>query len=103
MEKFEIIRLVDSSHLGVKRTLDKLGVARPTFYPWYARYLARGEAGLSNHYRGPARPWNRLPGKVGANSGIYLKQFWLAMVAMCRFTRRLVVGLWPSPNSVALY
>ena len=31
-EKLEIIRLVESSHLGVKRTLDKLGVARPTFY-----------------------------------------------------------------------
>jgi hypothetical protein len=26
-------------------TLDKLGVARPTFYRWYARCLARGEAG----------------------------------------------------------
>ena len=47
-EKLEIIRLVESSHLGVKRTLDKLGVARPTFY------------------RGPARPWNRLPEKVRA-------------------------------------
>ena len=26
-EKLEIIRLVENSHLGVKRTLDKLGVA----------------------------------------------------------------------------
>ena len=43
-EKLEIIRLVENSHLGVKRTLDKLGVARPTFYRWYARYLARGAA-----------------------------------------------------------
>ena len=33
-EKLEIIRLVENSHLGVKRTLDKLGVARPTFYRW---------------------------------------------------------------------
>jgi putative transposase len=55
-EKLEIIRLVESSHLGVKRMLDKLGAARPTFYRWYARYLARGEAGLNNGYRGPARP-----------------------------------------------
>jgi putative transposase len=38
-EKLEIIRLVESSHLGVKCTLDKLGVARPTFYRWYASYL----------------------------------------------------------------
>ena len=63
-EKLEIIRLVENSHLGVKRTLDKLGVARPTFYRWYARYLARGETGLNNQYRGPARPWNRLPEEV---------------------------------------
>ena len=63
-EKLEIIRLVESSHLGVKRTLDKLGVARPTFYRWCARYLARGEAGLNNCYRGPARPWNRLPQEI---------------------------------------
>ena len=65
-QKLEIIRLVENSHLGVKRTLDKLGVARPTFYRWYARYQARGEAGLNNHYRGPARPWNRLPEEVRA-------------------------------------
>ena len=31
-EKLEIIRLVESSHLGVKRTLAKFDVARPTFY-----------------------------------------------------------------------
>ena len=65
-EKLEIIRLVESSHLGVKRTLDKLGVARPTFYRWCARYLARGEAGLNNGYRGPVRPWNRLPEQIRA-------------------------------------
>jgi len=41
-QKLEIIRLVENSHLGVKRTLDKLGVARPTFYRWYARYQAGG-------------------------------------------------------------
>ena len=65
-EKLEIIRLVESSYLGVKRTLDKLGVARPTFYRWYERYLARGKAGLNNRYRGPARPWNRLPEQIRA-------------------------------------
>jgi transposase-like protein len=65
-EKLEIIRLVENSHLGVKRTLDKLGLARPAFYRWYAMYLARGEAGSNNYYRGPARPWNRLPEEVRA-------------------------------------
>ena len=39
-EKLEIIRLVEGSHLPVKRTLEKLGVARPTFYRWYDLYLS---------------------------------------------------------------
>ena len=43
-EKLEIIRLVERSHLPVRRTLDKLGIARPTFYHWYdlyRRFVAR--------------------------------------------------------------
>ena len=31
-EKLEIIRLVEGSHLPTKRTLDKLGIPRTTFY-----------------------------------------------------------------------
>jgi transposase-like protein len=31
-EKLEIIRLVEQSHLPVKRTLEKLGIPRATFY-----------------------------------------------------------------------
>ena len=31
-EKLEIIRIVERSHLPAKQTLDRLGVARPTFY-----------------------------------------------------------------------
>ena len=63
-EKLEIIRLVESSHLPVKRTLDKLGVSRPTFYRWYDRYLQRGEAGLEDRKSHPGRVWNRIPDKV---------------------------------------
>ena len=37
-EKLEIIRLVEKSHLSVRRTLDKLGIARATFYRWYDLY-----------------------------------------------------------------
>ena len=33
-EKLEIIRLVEQSHLPVRRTLEKLGVSRATFYRW---------------------------------------------------------------------
>ena len=37
-EKLEIIRLVEQSHLPVRRTLDKIGIPRPTFYRWYDLY-----------------------------------------------------------------
>ena len=33
-EKLEIIRLVVQSHLPVRRTLDKIGIPRATFYRW---------------------------------------------------------------------
>ena len=36
-EKAEIIQLVEQSHLPAKRTLDKLGIPRATFYRWYDR------------------------------------------------------------------
>jgi len=92
-EKLEIIRLVESSYLGVKRTLDKLGVARPTFYRWYERYLARGKAGLNNRYRGPARPWNRLPEQIRGPGS--LSWHW-----MCQNSR---LGSWrcalPTPRA----
>ena len=41
-EKLEIIRLVEQSHLPVKRTLEKLGIPRSTFYRWYDLYQAGG-------------------------------------------------------------
>ncbi|SCW84895.1 hypothetical protein SAMN02927924_03343 [Sphingobium faniae] len=34
-EKLEIIRIVEQSHLPVKRALDQLGIPRRTFYRWY--------------------------------------------------------------------
>lgn len=59
-EKLEIIRLVEGSHLPAKRTLEKLGVSRPTFYRWYDRYLQHGEAGLEDRKSHPGRDWNRI-------------------------------------------
>ena len=47
-EKLEIIRLVERSHLPVRRTLEKLGIAKTTFYRWYDRYQAAGVAGLGH-------------------------------------------------------
>jgi len=63
-EKLEIIRLVEGSHLPVKRTLEKLGVSRPTFYRWYDRYLQFGEVGLEDRKSHPGRVWNRIPDTV---------------------------------------
>jgi len=63
-EKLEIVRLVEQSHLPVRRTLDKLGVSRPTFYRWYDLYRRFGEVGLEDHRAGPRRVWNRVPEAV---------------------------------------
>jgi len=63
-EKFEIIRLVERSHLPAKRTLDMLGIPKTTFYRWYDRYLVLGEAGLDDRTPHPGRVWNRIPDEV---------------------------------------
>ena len=54
-EKLEIIRLVEQSHLGVRPTLEKLGIPKTTFYRWYDRYLAFGQAGLEDSRSHPGR------------------------------------------------
>lgn len=63
-EKLEIIRLVEQSHLPTKRTLDKLGIPRTTFYRWYDRYLAGGPEALEDRSPRPSRVWNRIPERV---------------------------------------
>ena len=63
-DKIEIIRLVEQSHLPVKRTLDKLGIARTTFYRWYDRYQTLGPDGLEDRDSRPGRVWNRIPDEV---------------------------------------
>ena len=59
-EKLEIIRIVEQSHLPAKRMLDKLGIARRTFYRWYDRYLAGGPEALQDRPSAPSRVWNRI-------------------------------------------
>ena len=54
-EKAEIIRLVEQSHLPAKRTLDKLGILRATFYRWYDRYRDGGPEALADHRSRPDR------------------------------------------------
>ena len=63
-EKLEIIKLVEQSHLPVKRTLDKLGIPRTTFYRWYDKYLTGGVDALEDKAPMPARVWNKIPDNV---------------------------------------
>lgn len=63
-EKLEIIRLVEGSHKSVKRTLEQIGVSRPTFYRWYDLYRRFGESGLQDRRGGSGRVWNRIPDPV---------------------------------------
>ena len=60
-EKREVIRLVEGSDLSVRQTLQELGVNRATFYAWYCRYRAQGEAGLTPKPLAARRYWNRIP------------------------------------------
>jgi putative transposase len=63
-EKLEIIRLVEQSHLPVKRTLEKLGIPRATFYRWYDLYQSGGPEALEDRSPRPDRVWNRIPNPI---------------------------------------
>ena len=63
-EKLEIIRLVEASHLSVRRTLARIGVPPATFYRWYDRYREHGPEGLEDRSPKPGRVWNRIPEPV---------------------------------------
>ena len=59
-EKLEIIRLVEESALAVRRTLEKVGIARATFYRWYDLYQAGGPEALDDrHPRWKSPPCRR--------------------------------------------
>jgi putative transposase len=63
-EKLEIIRLVEEPALPVRRTLEKVGIARATFYRWYDLYQAGGPEALDDRHPKPDRVWNRIPDDV---------------------------------------
>jgi transposase InsO family protein/transposase-like protein len=60
-EKMEVIRIVEASGLGVKRTLDELGINHSTFYNWYRRYEEAGYDGLAPRKASVRRFWNAIP------------------------------------------
>jgi transposase-like protein len=63
-EKAAIIRLVEQSPLPVRRTLEKLGIPRATFYRWYDRFHSGGPETLGDRSPRPDRVWNRIPDAV---------------------------------------
>src|SRR5262245_2286521 len=63
-EKLEIIRLVETSPLPVRRTLAQIGIPRSTFYAWYERYSAGGITALEERKPRPRRVWNRIANDV---------------------------------------
>ena len=63
-EKLEIIGLVEQSALPVRRTLEKLGIPRATFYRWYDLYRTSGPEALDDRHPRPDRVWNRIPDDV---------------------------------------
>lgn len=63
-DKYEIIRLVEQSHLPARRTLETLGIPRATFHRWYDRFLKGGLEALEDRRPRPSRVWNRIPEAV---------------------------------------
>ncbi len=63
-EKLEIIRTVETSSLPVRKTLDRIGIPKSTFYAWLDRYVSGGLDALDDHRPEPKRVWNRIPDDV---------------------------------------
>ena len=63
-EKYEIIKLVEESDLGVNRTLKEIGIHKSTFYNWYEKYREKGYDGLATQSRSRNTYWNKIPDKV---------------------------------------
>ena len=75
LQKAEIIQLVEQSHLPAKRTLDKLGISRATFYRCYDRYREGGIEALADHRSRPDRVWNQIPDDVRCRSSTWRWSF----------------------------
>src|SRR5215207_6068917 len=63
-EKLEIIRLVEQSHLPVRRTLEKLGIQPARFYRWYDRLQTGGPEALEDKSPSSKCVWNRIPDAI---------------------------------------
>jgi transposase-like protein len=71
-EKLEIIRLVEQSHLPVRRTLEKLGILPGSFYRWVDRYQTGGVEALEDKPSKPSRVWNNHSDAYSFLGGIHV-------------------------------
>jgi len=62
-EKMDIIRAVEGCDLNRSKAIDKLGVARTTYYRWKKRLRNSGSKGLADQKPVPKRFWNKLTPK----------------------------------------
>ena len=74
-EKLEIIRLVEQSHLPARRTLDRLGIPRRTFYRWYDRYLGGGPEALQDRRGIPSLSSVRRAGRWDCSTSLMISSF----------------------------
>ena len=93
-EKVEIIRLVEQSHLSVRRTLEQIGVSRPTFYRWYDRYQAGGPEALEDRPSRPSRVWNRIPDDIR-------QQILTLALEETELSPRELTGASPTPPAIS--
>ena len=63
-KKYEIFRSLETSDQVVNRTLQKLGIAKRTFYNWYGRYRKQGYEGLATRERSMRSQWNKIPPEI---------------------------------------
>ena len=56
--------MVEQSALSARKTLERLGVPRATFYRWYDQYRTDGPEALEDRPSRPSHVWNRIPEEI---------------------------------------
>src|SRR6516162_151551 len=59
--RHEILSIRQNGDYPARRTLEKLGIPRSSFYRWYDRYRRGGPEALGDRPSRPDRVWNRIP------------------------------------------
>lgn len=60
-EKRAIFRIVEQSHIPVRRTLAQFDIPPTTFYRWDDRHVDQGPEGLEDRPSQPSKIWSRIP------------------------------------------